>query len=80
MQGLPFFCCFFGGKIWLLKVLLTSTFVPSLLNSSDLPNYSSESTERYTLRVCLEAQGEGVLKVVLPEKTNDLLRGKRKKI
>ena len=36
------FYCFFGGKKQLLEVLLTSTFIPWILNSFDLSSYSSE--------------------------------------
>ena len=41
---------------------MTCTFIPSLLNSFDLPSYSSELRKRYTLRLLLmylEALGKG---------------------
>ena len=44
------------------KALLTCNFIHLLLNSFDLPNCSSESRKRYTLKMLLmglEALGEG---------------------
>ena len=42
------FFAFLVTKNQLFKALLTSTFIPSLLNSFDLPSYSSESKKKYT--------------------------------
>ena len=61
MQGL-FFTTFWVTKKIALKALLTCTFIRSLLNSFDLPSYSSESRKRYTLRLllmCPEVLEEG---------------------
>ena len=55
----------------LLKPLLTCTFSPWLLDSFDMPSYSSESRKRYTLMLLLMRldmqRGEKILEVVLPE-------------
>ena len=44
------FINFWVTKKQLLTTLLTCTFIRSLLNSFNLPSYSSESRKRYTLR------------------------------
>ena len=41
-----------------LKALLTYTLILWLLNSFDLPSYSSESRKRYTLRLLIHLEGE----------------------
>ena len=46
-----FITFFFGDKKLILKTLLTSTFICSLLNSFDLPSYISKWRKRYTLRL-----------------------------
>ena len=45
------FYYFIGDNKQLLKALLTCTFIRSLLNSFDLPSYSSISRKRCTLRL-----------------------------
>ena len=58
-----FFIVFFGDKKeWHLKVLLTCTFIPWLLNSFDLPSYDSEFDEnmhtKTVIGVCRSGRGE----------------------
>ena len=60
---------FCAKKYWLLKALLTCTYIPRLLDSFDLPNCSLESRKRYILRflllMCVNGRGR-VLELILP--------------
>ena len=55
------FYCFFWWQNMALKNSLALFFHPLIINSLDLPSYSSELRKRYILRVlmCLEVLGEG---------------------